>query len=347
MGLNGLNGKSTVSHCQSFARGAECNGPVGVGALDVVGESPSGTKRQAAPNESVMQEEVDEIAGSLERCIDGALTIGRDTYAHSFDERNLLAELMSVDIRRLGLDAVESDAEGSEAGATIRSARAVSGDSRHSGRGLGAVRSKVRQHPARIRPTVTGGGCVAVTSPSFAGPVAIMTLDGGFGASGRGSLRRIGLEDLFTYLVLSSFARGELRAKLGLSQVLPRLPTTLVKVASAARGPGIVSAAVRPCGDDPEWRTNARVVPRKTGGAPRWARHKQSGCSREQKLARDTLTVTGKAAASDTELLFTHRASSRCCKVLGGVLVRRGFEGTVARGCLEGDRVGGGLWPSS
>ncbi len=239
MGLNGFSGKSAPSHCQRAARGTKCSGLVEVGAQHVVGESPSGTERETASNGSFTPENADEIVELIERCGDGALIIGGGTYFQSLDVRGPLSELMLTDIRRLGPDAAESDSEGSEIGATIRSAALVHGDAGHSDLWLGAVRYAAMQVPLRIRHTVTVGGCVAVASPFFDLPVAYMTRDDVVGASGRGGLRRISLGDFSTRLFENYVERGQFLAELRLPQVPPRFASALVKVASAASGQGL------------------------------------------------------------------------------------------------------------
>jgi len=285
-----------------------------------------------APTDFCRPETDEELVGLLEQYDGGALILAGGTFVHGLDARGLLGDVTAlIDIRSLGLDAVETGADGLRIGATATGAALAHDPAVCSEAWLGAVADALAFVPTQIRNAATVGGCVATACALFDLPVALLALDGSVAVQGRGGTRSLALQDFFTGMFQNALAHGEFVSEVRLPQPPARTASGFEKLETNANDLAIVNAAVRITLDDAGSCVDARVVIGGGVGAT-----PVRGTSAEQVLAgaipdETTLRRAGDAAAAEVDPQSDHRASAAYRSKVAGVLVRRAIERALAR----------------
>lgn len=260
------------------------------------------------------------------------LVLSGGTFLHGLEARGLLGDVEAlVDIRKVGLNTIRSDAAGLTIGATVTFAELAAVDEVNRAPWLGGLADALARPPVQIRNTATVGGCVAASCPFFDIPTALMSLDAVVTARGSGGERRMPLQDLFAGMFANSLSAGEVVAAVSLPRPPERTAGAFVKLEGNANDLAIVNAAVRLTVDAGRTCTEARVV---LGGGVGESALRSPAAEKKlvgSKLDAAALQVAGDAVGNDIDPLSDHRASAAYRKAMAQVFARRALERAVAR----------------
>jgi carbon-monoxide dehydrogenase medium subunit len=187
-----------------------------------------------------------EVAACVTRHPDNTLILAGGTFVHGLEARGLLSSVEAlIDIRKLGLDGLESDSSQLRIGAMATFARLERLAAVQTEAWLGAVRDALAYPPMQIKNVATVGGCVAASCPFFDLPTAFMALDGTVAVRGAGASREMNLAGLMVGLFENSLAPGELLTALHLPKPAGRSASAFIKLEGTANDLAIINAAVR------------------------------------------------------------------------------------------------------
>ncbi len=186
-----------------------------------------------------------DVAGLLDRYGDGALLVGGGTFVHGLEARGLLDGVQAlINLRKLGLDAIEPEKDGVRIGAsvTFTDLERIPGIESPA---FGALRDALACPPAQISNLATIGGSIAASCPFFDVPAAFQVLDGVVNIQGASGIRELQLQEFNTGLFQNTLAGDEYISSLFLPKQGSRSASAYLKLETNANDLALVGVAVR------------------------------------------------------------------------------------------------------
>ena len=260
------------------------------------------------------------------------LVLSGGTFLHGLEARGLLSGVEAlVDIRKLGLHTVKTDADGLDIGATVTFASLQTVDAVKGAPWLAALADALVYPPVQIRNTATVGGCVAASCPFFDIPTAFIALDAVVKVRGPGGERRMPLPKFFKGLFANALERGEFVTGVLIPRAQGNTAGAFVKLECNANDLAIVNAATRVTLDAGKTCTDVRVV---LGGGVAESAVRIPSAEKillGSRLDAATLQAAADAVVNDIDPMSDHRASAQYRKAVAKVMTRRALERAIAR----------------
>ncbi len=260
------------------------------------------------------------------------LVLSGGTFLHGLEARGLLGDVLTlVDVRRIGLNAIQSGAARLDLGATATLAQLQAVPDIARDPALAALADALKHPPAQIRHAATVGGCVAAACPFFDIPTALLALDAEVRITGRKGARQLPLRAFSTGLFANALAGGELVTGVIVARTPGPTASAFLKLEGNANDLAIVNTAVRITLAANGTCSDARVA---LGGGV--AESVVRSASAEKiltgaRLDAAALQAAAEAIGRDIAPMSDHRASAQYRKVVAKVLVRRALERALAR----------------
>jgi len=279
-----------------------------------------------------MPEQQSELIDLLQRFGDSAMIVAGGTFVHGLEARGLLSEVEAlIDIGRLGLNGVATDASGITLGATTTLAELKQADCVQNDPAFGAIKDALGYPPVQILNVGTVGGCLAASAPLYDVPATLLALDGTAHAMGANGAREIALTDFFTGLFENALEPDEFITELRLPAQAPGTASAFLKLETNANDLAIINVAVRFTLDEAGLCQESRIV---IGGgvgesyvrAGR-AESQLNGAKPGDELFQSVSTAVG----TDIEPVTDHRGSEEYRRYMAVVYTRRALGHALER----------------
>ena len=263
---------------------------------------------------------------------DNALILAGGTFIHGLEARGLLSEVEAlIDIRKLGMDGLVSNAENVRIGAMTTFAKLEQLVALQNAAWIGAVKDALCYPPMQIKNVATVGGCLAASCPFFDLPTAFMALDGSVTVSGDRVEREIALADLFVGLFENSLKPGELITELRLPKPSGRSASAFIKLEGTANDLAIVNAAVRISVGAKGVCQDARVVLGGGVGDRLLRSANAEKVLKGQLLTDDVIERAAEAVGQDIDPMADHRATAAYRLAMAKVFTKRALSRSLSR----------------
>lgn len=286
--------------------------------------------------EFCLPESAAEVSGVLEKYGEGALFVAGGTFLHGLEARGFLSGVEAlVDLRKLGLDAIQPEKKGLRIGATAKFS-ALKQVSEIDNPAWGALRDALAYPPAQILNLATVGGSIAAACPFFDLPAAYQVLDGAVTVRGPSGSRELPLADVYAGLFENTLQAQEYIESLFIPAQDARTASAYLKLETNANDLALVGVAVRiTLGGGLLGKKNkiseARVV---LGGGlnATFLRSAAAEAVLNGEVAGDALfEEAAQAIAVDIEPISDHRCSGEYRASVGKTYVRRALQRAAAQ----------------
>ena len=265
-----------------------------------------------------------EVVELLGRYGDKARILGGGTFLHGLAARGLGLKLDAlIDLQGAGLAYVRAESNDLVIGSATTLAALAAADSIRQGVEFAAVADALRYPPAQIRNIATVGGCLAVASPLFDLPVALMALDASVRVLGPRGEREIFLHKFFLDYFESALRQDELLAEVRIPKLPPKSASAFLKLDTNANDLALLNVAVRLTVDDAGTCREARVI---VGGGVGKAPVRAVSCEKVlagKHIGPGLVAEAGETVRSDVHPVPDHRASANYRAAVAKVFVRR------------------------
>ncbi len=276
-----------------------------------------------------------EVVSLLDKYGDSALFVAGGTFIHGLEARGFLAGVEAlIDLRKLGLDSIQTEKGGVRLGATVKFA-GLAQIPALSTPAFGALRDALACPPSQIMNLATVGGAIAASCPFFDVPAAFQVLDAVVTVEGRAGSRSLPLAELYAGLFENSLAADEYVASLFLPEQDARTTSAYLKLETNANDLALVGVAVRITVGSTLGRKDkirdARVV---LGGGlnDTFVRSAAAESVLNGEITGDELfQKAGEAISADIDPISDHRCSAEYRAAIGKIYVRRALQQALQR----------------
>lgn len=277
-----------------------------------------------------------EVSDLLGKYGDSALFVAGGTFLHGLEARGFLSGVEAlIDLRKLGLDQIESDKRGHHIGATCKfsTLQQLPGIDSPA---MGALRDALAYPPLQILNLATVGGSIAAACPFFDLPAAFQVLDGRVGIQGPGGPRELELAQVYAGLFENTLAENEYIDSLHIPSPASRTASAYLKLETNANDLALVGVAVRiTLGGGllgkKDKISDARVV---LGGGLNDTFLRSASAEavlNGQSAGEDLFQRAADAIAADVEPMSDHRCSAEYRAHIGKLYVRRTLQTALER----------------
>lgn len=285
--------------------------------------------------EFCLPESASEVASLLEKYGDGALFVAGGTFLHGLEARGFLSGVEAlVDLRKLGLDSIQTEKKGVRIGATANFA-ALQQIPNLDDPAYGALRDALAYPPAQILNLATVGGSIAAACPFFDLPAAYQVLDGVVTVQGPGGSRELNLADAYAGMFENTLEDNEYIASLFIPSQEARTASAYLKLETNANDLALVGVAVRiTLGGGLLGKknkiSNARVI---LGGGLNESFTRSAAAEsilNGEAVGDELFEQAAQAIAADIDPISDHRCSAEYRASVGKTYVRRALQRAAA-----------------
>ena len=277
-----------------------------------------------------------DVVNLLDKYRDEALLVGGGTFVHGLDARGLLDGVQTlINLRKLGLDTIESEKGGVRVGAsvTFTDLERMTGIESP---GFGALRDALACPPVQIKNMATVAGSIAASCPFFDVPTVFQLLDGVVQIKGVDGERQLHLHEFHTGLFQNTLSANEYITSLFLPNQHNRSASAYLKLETNANDLALVGVAVSFTIGLLGKCSNARVI---LGGGLSDTVVRSVAAESVLNGAKPSDEVFRQAAESiinDIEPISDHRCSAEYRAEMGKVYTRRALNKALKRLDQEG-----------
>lgn len=277
-----------------------------------------------------------EVADLLGRYGDSALFVAGGTFLHGLEARGFLSGVEAlIDLRKMGLEGIQSSRHGWQIGATTKFAALAQMEDIGSP-AFGALRDALNYPPAQILNLATVGGSIAASCPFFDIPAAFHVMDGSITVQEASASRELSLQNVYAGLFENTLEVNEYIANLNIPKPDSNTASAYLKLESNANDLALVGVAVRiSLGGGllgkKDKISNARVV---LGGGlnDKFIRSSAAEDILNGERASDELFErAAQAISADIEPMSDHRCSAEYRAHIGKLYVRRALQTSLQR----------------
>ena len=282
-------------------------------------------------NDYHVPESVKAAVSLLQEHGEAAMIVAGGTFVHGLEVRGVLDEIEAlIDIGRLGLDGIETTADGLKIGATTVFAELENDGTINGDPAYGAIVDALTYPPQQIRNVGTVAGCLAASAPLYDLPATFLALDGSAETAGGSGTRQIPLSEFFVGLFENALATDELITAIVLPVPAPGTTSAFLKLETNANDLAILNVAVRFTRDGDTCR-DCRIV---VGGGvgETYVRATSAEAALEGAPATaDSFAAAAAAVPNDIDPVDDHRGSSDYRRHIAKIYTRRALETALAR----------------